>query len=99
MLGGGCDYRENRMRSGIFDGYGMVFVGFSAWSGHPCDAVGPAGCVVRASERISVLVTIKTNQSVAKHAADDGQHVCRLYTHFTASTGALLTGPTEVLPF
>ena len=64
-----------------------------------CDEVGPAGCVVGASERISVLVTIKTNQSVAKHAADDGQHVCRLYTHFTASTGALLTGPTEVLPF
>lgn len=44
--------------------------------------VGPAGCVVRASERISVLVTIKTNQSVAKHAADDGQHVCRFIYPF-----------------
>jgi len=28
------------------------------------------------------------NQNVAKHAADDGQHVCRYHKHFTASTGA-----------
>ena len=49
--------------------------GLSEWL-DSCHREGPAGCV-KASERISVLVTIKTNQTIAKHAADDGQHVCK----------------------